>query len=169
MWNVHVHVHVHATDELLRSQLRSQLRHLRVDVVEGHDPREQRVQHHAERPQVGGQAVRQLGVHLGRHVRRRAARAARHAGGGGEAPRHAEVGDAQVEEAAPPVDEQHVLRLEIAVDDGVVVECGDAAQGHPRDPTEIVLRVAVLLPVACEHLGTVGCVHAAHVMGMHVR
>ena len=121
-----------------------------VGPLEGRRAREALVDEHAERPPVGGGAVADLRRHLGRDERRRAAE-------GVQArpvvldplrePQVAEDGPAGGAEGEA-TRQQHILRLEVAVHDVLVVQVLEGIK-HARGVKERVLVRDVLVRPAC--------------------
>jgi hypothetical protein len=123
-----------------------------VLVGEGRVAAEEDVEDDAQRPDVALGAV--LGVgrdHLGRNVAGRPARRAHHLVRPGQDLGEAHVGqlDGRVVLLAL---EQHVLGLEVAVDDALAVGVGDGRRHQPHHLPRLALAVAGLLADAVEEL-----------------
>mmetsp|Transcript_31825 Transcript_31825/g.99855 ORF Transcript_31825/g.99855 Transcript_31825/m.99855 type:complete len:756 (-) Transcript_31825:778-3045(-) len=132
-----------------------------VGVGERRRGREALAEEDAERPQVRGGAVPERAHDLGRHELGRAAQREEGPVLGGAGGGEAKVGDDRPALAR----EEHVLRLEVAVHDGLLVHVGERAHELPGHEADLLLphRLAlVLLEVARERV-------VGHVLLHHVQ
>ena len=98
-------------------------------------PRQSLVEHHAGRVEIGARPHRRAADLLGREVRRRAEDLSL---AGGPLTERRSRRDAEVEEdGAPARDDEHVLRLEITVNDAGSVHAGEGLEERDRDGRDL--------------------------------